>query len=85
MTRCKECNALIEFITTESGKKMPVNPEQIPLIPDGLSKMIGISADGKIIRGQLTMQGTPGAVLVQISHFSTCAAADKLRKAKKKQ
>jgi hypothetical protein len=83
MSKCKACGRTIMWILTESGKSMPVEPQEVPIIPDGMSRTIGITPDGRCVRGKLTMRGTPGEVLVRISHFSTCTKADQFRKARK--
>jgi hypothetical protein len=67
---------------TDKGKKMPVDPNYITVIPDGMGDMVVITTDGRIIRGKLTMQGTKGAVQARISHFATCPAAEEYRKKK---
>jgi len=72
MSRCKYCNALIDWVQTESGRKMPVDPQVITIIQDNLGDIEGITLYGQEIRGKLTYMTTPGAVPVQIPHYKTC-------------
>jgi len=77
MSRCKYCNALIDWVQTESGRKMSVDPQVITIIQDNLGDIEGITLYGQQIRGKLTYMTTPRAVPVQILHFKTCKARNK--------
>jgi hypothetical protein len=68
-SRCKSCNAEIVWVTTPSGKTMPLN---------AMTKTLwAIEPDG-------AQCGSPRAKPVQVreSHFATCKDADAWRKPK---
>lgn len=80
MARCKACGAQIDWIIMQSGKKMPMDKKYITIIADPAGKIVGITPEGKVIRGNLAMVGTDGVITVKASHFSTCPEASKFRR-----
>lgn len=44
MATCKGCGATIEWITTEAGKKMPVDPPRV----------VVVTFEGKVVTGQMS-------------------------------
>lgn len=83
MNKCRGCGAQIEWIKTENGKSMPVNPEYIEIDITG-PKIITVVTDAGTIelgspvdtaclfQGENTVKG-------RISHFTTCPKAGSFR------
>lgn len=78
--KCKSCGANIEWVTTENGKKIPVNINCIPAVEDPTGNINGVTYDGKVIKCRAVMAGTEGSIKVRISHFATCPQANQWRK-----
>lgn len=78
--RCKSCKAVILWIMTESGNKMPVNNDEVTVVPDPKGKIFGATLDGKMVRGNLAMKGSEESIAIHVSHFATCPAAEDFRK-----
>lgn len=79
-SKCRSCGAAIDWITTESGKKMPVNKKFIPAIEDPNGDINAVTGDGRVIRCRVVMAGTEGAISVRISHFASCPQANQWRR-----
>ena len=79
-SRCKGCGARIKWVKTPSGKNVPIDKGAVTILPDKDGFIAVVTLDGRVIRGNLTMYGTPGAVTGYTSHFATCPAADRFRK-----
>jgi hypothetical protein len=80
MSKCKSCGAEIDWVQTEKGKKMPVNPEEVSVFPDKNGSTIGITAYGTVVKGILAMKGSPGSAIIRVSHFSSCSGANTFRR-----
>lgn len=83
VSKCKSCGANIDWVLTESNKKIPVNKKEYNVVEDPEGDMKGVTQDGKVIRCSLAMEGTPGAIKVRVSHFATCPDAEKFRRSRK--
>ncbi|MCK9250043.1 MAG: hypothetical protein M0P31_13850 [Solirubrobacteraceae bacterium] len=73
MSRCRSCGAPIRWGITQSGRRIPLDPDPTPdgnvrLHPDGTAEVL--SAYG------LTVNAGP----LHLSHFATCAQADQHRR-----
>lgn len=79
--KCKSCGAPIEWVLTQKGVKMPVNRGEVIILPDKSGSIVGLTLDGVVVKGNLSMNGTPGSVKVRISHFATCPKAEYHRRA----
>ncbi len=84
--RCRGCGAEIIFIKTENGKTMPVDMEELTIIPEAGSPQLFVTGEGKVIHGWIAGDacGEPDTVQGYISHFVTCPNADCFRKKRKK-
>lgn len=82
MANCKACGVEIEWIKTRSGKSMPVNPSEFPLIPDKAGNVFGVIADGEVMKGRTCSESYEAErwVYARISHFATCPKADSMRR-----
>lgn len=85
MANCSSCNAEIDWLKTESGKKIPVNPEMV-LIELHTGKKPDtciVTPGGKVIWGvgrPLDYDTSLGEFMVgYTSHFATCPAAARHR------
>ena len=81
-SKCRSCGASIEWITMPSGKKMPVNEEEVALIPSEAGRVLAIMPEGEIIRGIACAESYEAErwVYARVSHFATCPKADSFRK-----
>ncbi len=70
MNRCRGCAAKVRWVTTASGRKMPVDPD--PVRPDG--ERLFVWPDGEVGRTH------PGFTSGYVSHFATCPKAGSFRK-----
>jgi hypothetical protein len=69
--KCKTCGEPIEWVTTERGARMPLNPE-----PDPAGYIILVeSEDGEEVAHQLHRGEDPSDVNRYIPHFATCGRA----------
>ena len=80
--KCNKCGASIAFLVTGSGRKMPVNTEEIPFVPDDLANYIAAGPDGIFIRGRPCSESYEDErwIYARISHFATCPSADEFRR-----
>jgi len=83
MAKCKGCGATIEWVKTERGQSMPVNPEYIEIDLAG-SKMVTVVTDaGKVESGSFVDHSglfPPEMVISgRVSHFATCPKAKEFR------
>jgi hypothetical protein len=69
MSRCRSCDAEILWVKTQSGKKMPVDKEPVPL-PPGLFQLFAPANEEAYVRS---------APALRTSHFATCPNADQHR------
>lgn len=65
-----------------SGKKMPVNEEEVALIPSEAGRVLAIMPEGEIIRGIACAESYEAErwVYARLSHFATCSNADQHRR-----
>lgn len=77
-SNCRGCGAPIRWVTTQNGKKHPVDWE-----PGGEGANITVDSDEVMtVLGPLELQVYEGVLFT--SHFKTCPEADRFRKAKRK-
>jgi hypothetical protein len=76
---CRACDAPIEFVTTESGNKMPVDAVRVLVVEEPGAKLRMVLDDGRVVAARLVRDGEAG-VSARASHFSTCPEADKFRR-----
>lgn len=79
MSRCKSCNAEINWIKMASGKSMPVDPYLRTIIKGEGSETL-VTKDGHIIHGRFASLEEGANASGYISHFSTCPNAGYHRK-----
>lgn len=79
---CSGCKAIIRWITTRSGKGMPVDPDRLIeyLTDEPLAspkRIALVTEDGLTITGYQGSVLTPGASKVEgyVPHWSTCPRA----------
>ena len=82
MPECRSCGAAISWLTTSSGKKMPVNSEEVPFIPDEAGQALAVSSENEIIRGRTCSESFEDErwIYARLSHFATCPNADNHRR-----
>ena len=82
MPECRSCGSSISWITTQSGKKMPVNSEEVPFIPDEAGQVLAVSPDNELIRGRTCSESYESErwIYARLSHFATCPNADNHRR-----
>lgn len=80
MTKCKACGASIEFISTPTGKKLPVDAFPVNYIPGkGHGKFV--DKDGIVHSGtQVGDSCEYGYFIGHVPHWATCTQADKFRR-----
>ena len=89
MSRCQGCSAPIEWIETRTGRRIPLDPAVVEVVPLERGTVTAVTSDGGVVRGELV--GSPRAVEAEglfgaprvsgrISHFATCPQALKFRK-----
>ena len=83
MAKCSACGAEIIFIRMGTGSTMPCNEGLVPYKQDPKGKDVVITQNGDAVRCWLDFEGTPTG-LARISHFATCTAPEKFRKARKR-
>lgn len=81
-SKCRSCGAPVKWVSTATGKKMPVNEGLIFVLPDTEGDTTIVSRDGMVVKGRLVMAGTDGAVQGNISHFATCPQAGEWRRSR---
>lgn len=74
MANCKSCNASIEWVSTPTGKKMPIDGDPAP---DGNVVLRGGKA---VVLGPEMLAELPANVPRFKSHFATCPNAAQHRK-----
>ncbi|KNY24822.1 hypothetical protein [Pseudobacteroides cellulosolvens] len=75
MSLCKDCKAKINWILGESGNSIPVDTEEICIMPDNEGHVVIVKLDGQVVKGNLTMKGSPGSVIGYTNHYDTCRAS----------
>ena len=77
VSRCSSCGAKIRWAVTDSGRRMPINPD-----PDELGNLyVWRSVDGGLRACSVFAQGGfPSGAKRAMSHFATCPDAEKHRK-----
>jgi hypothetical protein len=79
MSKCRSCGAEILWITTFSGKKMPVDAEKIHFYA-GEGNELFVTDGGAVVHGTRAEEGQEHTHIGYISHFATCPNADKHRR-----
>ncbi len=77
MSKCKSCGAEIVWIKLKSGKSMPCDAKKISYTPDIHGKLVLVTPDGKVARGDFNPAGEK---IGYTSHFATCPNADSYRR-----
>lgn len=81
MANCKYCGAKMEFVETNNGGKMPVDPELVSS-SDCEHGDVLVTEDGRVFKvnhNRSDYEETFGYV----SHFATCPHADRARQSSK--
>ena len=68
---CRGCGKVIVWVVMDSGKRMPIDPNPVPT--------------GNIVctNGKGRQVPTPHDVEARLSHFATCAQADRFKRSQK--
>lgn len=77
---CRSCGKLIWWVTTKTGKKMPVDTGLFYLRPNKLGDTVAINYRGEVVKGFRLDGPERDAQYVGISHFATCPHAAKHRR-----
>lgn len=81
MSTCRSCGAVINWIETKKGKKMPVDPGDIEF-DDAESGDVLVSELGDVVYVKEGSKNEHPHQKYYISHFATCPQADDWRKSK---
>jgi hypothetical protein len=75
MSSCSSCGARVEWVTTDAGKKMPLDLE-----PSAAGNVV-VRGDG-VARtlGPLELAMLPTGTVRRVSHFATCPNAEQHRR-----
>jgi hypothetical protein len=78
MPKCKSCGAEILWVTTSSGKKMPIDaaPRKVIVLLRGPNDRI----DKRVDQETIDKEATAEVVTAYTAHFATCPNADEHRK-----
>lgn len=76
MSVCRNCGAKIDWVETEAGKKMPVDPDRVNLDDCEIGDILVTDLGETIKKTKETKIDAEGYV----SHFSTCPKEDYWRK-----
>ena len=77
MAICRECIQAITWITTNTGRKMPVNMEPVYIVTfEGKDKFV---LNGDIVPGRLAKPGEKSRKAF-VPHWATCTAPNKFRR-----
>lgn len=81
---CKGCGAPIEWVKTQNGVAMPVNPEYVEIDINGPKTITVVTDEGKVEMGGPvetdTLFSTGMVVRGRVSHFATCPNAGRFRR-----
>ena len=77
MAKCKACGANIIWLQLKSGKIEPCDPQRIPYKTDPEGKLVLVTPEGKIARGNIDLDSDSFGYQ---SHFATCPAAGMFRR-----
>lgn len=83
MPKCSTCGGEINWIKTQAGKSMPVDPNPVAIVAGAPKPDTSIvTHDGRVVRGTRASQATGSGpyVLGFISHFATCPGANQHRR-----
>ena len=85
-SRCRGCGAEVIWIRTSMGKKMPVDPEPVWVLPETGGDSY-VMPDGSLVTGRRigdAWDDDPDANVVEcyISHFATCPEGGQFRNRK---
>ena len=81
MSVCKGCGAPLEWIRTEAGRTMPVDPEPVFVI-EGEGRDRFITDEGEVITGRRALPEEERRELpvAFVPRWKTCTAADRFRR-----
>lgn len=73
MKKCNQCGAWIDFVTTQAGRHMPVEPRPVVIMPNRGTDTF-ITPDGKMIRGQRSLVRVEGFgnIAAYVPHWAWC-------------
>lgn len=75
MSTCSSCSARVEWVTTDAGKKMPLDLE-----PSAAGNVV-VRGDGVAATlGPIELAMLPAGTVRRVSHFATCPNADQHRR-----
>lgn len=78
--RCGGCGAQVIWIKTKAGKNMPCNPALVDYKAGGKDKIVLTTGD--VVSGTVVSASDGPDGCGYISHFATCAKADRFRRKK---
>lgn len=81
MSLCRGCGARIDWITTQAGKSMPVDPEPVFVI-EGAGKDRFVTDEGVVILGRraLPEEENQGLPVAFVPHWKSCPNAGDFRR-----
>lgn len=84
MSRCKGCDAEIEWVKTTTGKRIPVDVAPVCVVVTSGGPLKVVLDSGNVVSARLCVEGDAehegtNVVEARTSHFATCRDADKFR------
>lgn len=74
---CRGCGAEIVWVTMESGKRSPCDPELVE--GDWKQTLVVVHTDPKGNPAGKVFPKAPGSVTGRVSHFATCSTPERFR------
>ncbi len=73
MKKCNHCGAWIDFVTTQAGRHMPVEPRPVIIRTDRGTETF-ITRDGKMVRGERALPRVEkfGLIAAYTPHWAKC-------------
>ena len=73
MRKCNQCGAWIDFVTTQAGRHMPVEPRPVFVRTDRGTDSF-ITREGKLVRGERALPRVEGfgIIAAYVPHWAAC-------------
>ena len=82
MAKCRGCGAEIEWISTHTGKHIPIDPDPVH-VAVGSGREAFVTDDGDVIHGRRVQASDESAEVGFVSHWATCPVAGMFRRGQK--
>lgn len=73
MKKCNQCGAWIDFVTTQAGRHMPVEPRPVFVRTDRGTDSF-ITREGKLVRSERALPSVEGfgIIAAYVPHWAAC-------------